>query len=185
MRAFVTFLCVSSIFATFVAVDCLIVLLTDQEYAEASRNKRISVCTGLGIALSTFLLTVRPWFRNTCRFLICLIGLISSIVVTMLYCQDPASFLAAVIIYFAFGYILIIRDMLFEYLGLVSRHLTQKELKARLQCTKENLLGKENDFKNKSVPCGLKMKRFYRFFCAKKIPKSQLKSVYAIKSIQN
>ena len=147
MRAFVTFLVVSFLWALFMIASSLTILFASRDYAEGSFEKKIGTGVGLTISLITFLLTVKPWFRNTCRFVTTLSGTISAIVATMLYCRDPPSFIAAAVLYIAIGYGLIIRHMLGEYLELVSQHLTNKEKHARKQCTKEKCLDKDNDFK--------------------------------------
>ena len=132
MRAFVTFLIVSFIFAFLVAVSCLMIIFISRDYAESTTESRIGASVGLVIALVTFLLTVKPYLKNTCRFITALTGIILAVVSTMLYCRQVVSFLAALGVYIAFGYCLVIRHMLLEYLELVNLHLTTKEKNARL-----------------------------------------------------
>ena len=93
---------------------------------------------------------------------------------TLAFSRDVCSILASLMIYVAFGYSLIIRDMLFEYLGLVSKHTNTKEKAARLKTTKEKCLDKDSDFKLQEVPTKLKCKRFFNFCIKKKNPKSQI-----------
>ena len=131
MRAFVTFLVVSLLFAIFLIVSCLTLLFASRDYAEGSVKKKVGTAVGLTIATVTFLLTVKPWLKNTCRFVTALTGIILAIGTTMFYCRDPASFVAAAILYIAIGYSMIIRSMWWEYMELVSHHLTNKEKAAR------------------------------------------------------
>ena len=131
IRAFVTFLTVSFIFATLMVASCLCILLIERTYSERDLLKIIGTTAGLLVGLLTFALTVKPWFKNTCRFILALTGTLLAMGLTMAFCRDVASILAATVIYVAFGYTLIIRSMLSEYLDLVSRHMTTKEKKAR------------------------------------------------------
>mmetsp|Transcript_717 Transcript_717/g.1014 ORF Transcript_717/g.1014 Transcript_717/m.1014 type:complete len:193 (+) Transcript_717:1346-1924(+) len=176
MRAFVTFLTVSFLFALTVVISSGCVLFLKRDYTERSDKKLIGVGCGLFIAVVTLCLTVKPRFNNTCRLVVLMAGAFSSIALTMVFCRDLASFLAASGIYIAMGYDLVISDMLFEYLDLVSRHLTTKEKAARLQSTKEKCLDKDSDFKRQDVSTKLKCMRFWVFCCARKIPKSQITS---------
>ena len=91
----------------------------------------VGAATGLAIAVLTFILTIKPWFHNKLRFSIALFGIILAITVTMIFCRDTASFVAATYVYIAFGYMLVIRHMLNDYIGLVSSHLNTKERVAR------------------------------------------------------
>ena len=147
MRGFVTFLIVSFIFALLIALSCLMILFISRDYAESTPESKVGVGVGLVIALVTFILTVKPWFKNTCRFVTALTGMILAIASSMLYCRQAPSFIAALGIYIAIGYCLIIRHMLMEYLELVSLHLTTKEKNARIQCAKERCIDKSSDFK--------------------------------------
>ena len=147
-RAFVTFLVVSFTFAIFMTVSCLCILLISRDYSDRNLFKIIGTVSGLLVGVTTFALTVKPWFKNTCRFMIALFGIILAMGLTMAFCRDMASIIAATAIYLAFGYTLIIKSMLSDYLDLVSRHLTTKEKKARQQCIKERCLPKDSDFKN-------------------------------------
>ena len=131
IRSFVTFLIVSSTFALLLALECLIILFVERDYAESTKEGRIGAGTGLLIALVTFLLTVKPWLKNCCRFITALSGLASAVFASMLFCRDPASYIAATILYIAIGYCLVIRHMLMDYLGLVGMHMTMKEKNAR------------------------------------------------------
>ena len=112
MRSFVTFLIVSFLKAFFLIVSCIIILFVERDYTEVSWEKKVGVGSGLAIAALTFFLTVKPYFANKCRFTLAVVGMISAIFVTMLYCRDASSFTAGVIIYFGLGYMLIIRTML-------------------------------------------------------------------------
>lgn len=135
---------------------------------------RIGTGVGLAIALLTFIITVKPWLKNTPRFITALAGYVLSVVSTMLYCTNAISFVAATACYIGIGYALIIRQMLSEYLELVSLHMTTKEKKARRQSQKEQCLDEQADCKKAQVSRSLKAKRYARFFCAKNIPKSMI-----------
>ena len=65
------------------------------------------------------------------RFSIALMGIITAITVTMVFCRDTASYVAAIFVYIAIGYMMVIRHMLNDYIGLVSSHLNTKERVAR------------------------------------------------------
>ena len=173
IRSFVIFLIVSFIFASFTFISCFTLMMIDRTYAPSSFRKRLGTGLGLLIALLTFILTVKPWFRNSCRLIIVINGYVLAMVLTMLYCRDAPSFLAGATIYTAIGYTLVIRSMLCDYLEVVSQHLNTKEKKARLQYTKEQCINRDNDFKNKEVPTSLKARRCLHFFC-KKIPASSI-----------
>lgn len=79
--------------------------------------------------------------------LVLIVGGLTAIGLTLAFSRDSASYIAALLIYIAMGYDIVIRDMLFEYLSLVSSHLTTKEKKAREQAAKEQCIDKESDFK--------------------------------------
>ena len=130
-RSFVTFLCVSTLFAIFVTVTNLIILFGNREYAPSTVQLRIGTGVGLLLAAITFLLTVKPLMKNKVRFTVALVGMICAVISTLCYCRHAAQFIAGSYLYFAIGYTLIIRQMLFQYLDLVSKHMTTKEMKAR------------------------------------------------------
>ena len=173
IRSFVTFLLVSFLFGIFVTISCFTLLMMNRSYATKSFEKRLGTVVGLVIALVTFILTVKPWFRNNCRLILVLNGYVFAMVSTMLFCRDSASFVAATFIYVGIGYTLVIKSMLGDYLELVSSHMSIKEKKARLQCTKERCLDRATDFKNEPASASLKAKRYSRFFC-KKVPASHI-----------
>jgi len=147
--------------------------MIDRSYAPSSLRKRLGTGLGILIALVTFILTVKPWFRNSYRLFLLIIGYVLAMTSTLLYCRDVPSFVAAISIYPGIGYALVIRSMLSDYLEVVSQHLNTKEKKSRLQYTKERCLNRDDDFKNKAVPTSLKAGRYLRFFC-KKIPASKI-----------
>ena len=131
LRSFVSFLIISFTFALSVAIICLIVLFKDRDYSESTWELHVGAGAGLAIALLTFILTIKPWFKNKIRFSIALFGIILALTVTMIFCRDTASFVAATFVYIAFGYMMVIRHMLNDYIGLVSSHLNNKERVAR------------------------------------------------------
>ena len=172
MRAFVTFLLVSFIFAMGLVISSCCILLVNRDYTERSNLKIYCVGAGVTVAIITFALTVRPRCGNSCRLLTLLLGTFTGIGLTMAFCRDSASIIAAILIFIAMGYTLVIRDMLFEYLDLVARHTTTKEKVARLQTVKEKCLDRDSDFKLQEVPMKMKCKRFFTFCFNKKYPKS-------------
>jgi len=132
MRAFVTFLVVSFAFGLTGAASSLCVLLIDRDYAQRSIEMVIGTSSGVAVAIITFLLTVKPHFNNCVRLVLLIGGIVLAIGLTVFFSQDAASIVAAPYFYVATGYCLVIKDMLSEYLDLVSRHLTVKEKAARL-----------------------------------------------------
>ena len=79
-------------------------------------------------------------------------------------------------LYVAIGYMVVIRDMLREYLENVCRKLTLKEKKARADCIKELGLEKMIDFKKQPISIKLRVKRLIRFFFLRKVPPSVIRA---------
>ena len=174
IRGFVTFLLVSFLFAASVSISSLCVLFTKRDYSERSKQKMICVGFGIFVAILTFAATIRPRCKNNCRFLTGITGMTIALGLTLVLCRDAASIVAGSFIYIGLGYDLIIREMLFDYLSMVTRHTTVKELAARSQALKEKCINKDNDYKKQSVPSKLKCKRLFNFFFCKEIPKSYI-----------
>ena len=84
------------------------------------------------------------------------------------------SVLASCSLFAAFGYLGFIHGMLIDYIDLVSRHLSQKERASRKRALRDMCL---KDDPKLEEPVGFKLgcKRFYRFFCKRKVPKSNIK----------
>ena len=173
-RAFVTFLLVSFLFALTVAGSCTCLLfLSNRDYVEVTKKSRIASGLGMLIAIITFTLAIRPYCRNEVRFIMGAIGTATAIISTMLFGGGTASYLSAIYVYIGMGYCLVIREMLWEYLDMVSHKLTKKEAKARSQCAKERCL-ESKDPKLEDVPFGVKVRRHCAFFCCRRVIKSQL-----------
>ena len=71
---------------------------------------------------------------------------------------------------------IVIRDMLKEYLNNVCLKVTLKEKKARADCIKELGLDKKADFKKQPISIKLRIKRLIRFFFLRKVPTSVIKA---------
>jgi len=63
--------------------------------------------------------------------------------------------------------------MLIAYLDLAARHMTMKERSERIK-TKRDEFVKEDSLKEGVVPWNVRWKRYKRFFCTSKTPKSSL-----------
>ena len=73
-------------------------------------------------------------------------------------------------------YIMIIKEMVFDYVELVGRKMTVKERAARQRTSKNMNLKDEHDCKKQPVPFKLRLKRMWRFFVTTKAPPSIIKA---------
>lgn len=65
----------------------------------------------------------------------------------VIHCEDKVSYLAALGAYIGTLFVIAINSMVWDYLDLVSRHMTIKEKVSRLKTIKELNLIKKDDFK--------------------------------------
>lgn len=81
--------------------------------------------------------------------------------------------LAQILVAVSSTYMIVIRDMVFDYVDLVGRKMTVKERSERHKTSRElNIDAAKDDVKKQPVPFGLRCKRMWRFFVTKKAPKS-------------
>ena len=170
IRSFVGFLIVSTVFSAMVIISSLLILMLDRDYSPSSTPLRIGTASGLLASAVTLFLTIKARFRNVYRLTCVIVGFLLSWALTLAFARDLASVLAAITINFALGYILVIKGMLSEYIDLVSRHMTMKERAARKRSSREQNI--KDEPKNGPVLLADAMRNHYRFFCKKKIPKS-------------
>lgn len=71
-------------------------------------------------------------------------------------------------------HLVVIRQMVMDYLDLACRKMTQKERSARLKTRLTCKIEEDDDPKNRKVPLGLKVKRLWRFFFTTKVPESAI-----------
>ena len=76
------------------------------------------------------------------------------------------SYLAVFGLYVGTMFVISINSMVWDYLDLVSRHMTIKEKVSRLKAIKELGLVKKDDFKLKKIPVMKRVKQIVRFFCS-------------------
>ena len=136
IRAFVSFLIFSTLFAVMILLSSLLILTIDSDYSPSSTNLKIGTATGLTVSGITFSLILNARFNNTCRLMCLIQGFIISWALIIAFARDPASVLATISINIALGYILLIKPMLYMYIEFVSRHTTAKEEAARNQSSK-------------------------------------------------
>ena len=170
IRSFVSFLIATAVFSALVIVSSLLILMIDRDYSPSSKFLRFGTCSGLMLSGFTLWLTVKARFKNKYRLACVVIGFLLSWAFTLAFARDLASILAAITINFALGYILIIKGMVAEYVDLVSRHMTMKERAARRQSSKDQMM--KDEFKNGPVSFKVALKNHYRFFCKKRVPRS-------------
>ena len=144
--------------------------MLDRDYSPSNNYLRVGTLCGLVASGVTLFMTIKARFRNKYRVCCLITGFIISWIFTLVFVRDFASILAALITNVALGYILVIRPMVEQYIDLVNRHMTMKEYVARRQSSREQCI--KDEFKTGTVPFKAAVKNQYRFFCKKKIPKS-------------
>ena len=115
-------------------------------YSETNLQLRIGSGASFFINLLTCLIMIRPWINNRQRIAVWAIGTFLSLTCSVYYCHGMAQYLAALTLYVAMAYIIVIRDMLAGYLDLVARKLTMKEERARNQ-------GWSSGVRDNACPC--------------------------------
>lgn len=95
----------------------------------------------------TILTALKCTYNPGQRFACFAISLVAYILGPVMQCQDYLSYLAVFGLYVGTMFVISINSMVWDYLDLVSRHMTIKEKVSRLKAIKELGLVKKDDFK--------------------------------------